>query len=107
MILSLGALRRSNTHFARCGSYRTGEVPLGDSISEADKQRQTTNRAYQCKLVVYTKCDDGPGRRLHFALDRRSASPIQPQITNYLILDPRECIYASLQCIFADAHGTY
>ena len=47
----------------------------------------------------------GPGRRLHFALDRRSASPIQPQITNYLILDPRECIYASLQCIFADAHG--
>ena len=25
----MGALRKSNTHFARCGSYRTGEVPLG------------------------------------------------------------------------------
>jgi len=59
---------KSNTHFARCGSYRTGEVPLGDSISEADKQRQTTNRAYQFKLVVYTNSDDGPRRRLHFAL---------------------------------------
>jgi len=44
---------------------------------------QTTNRAYQCKLVVYTNSDDGPGRRIALCLVRRSASPIQPQITNY------------------------
>jgi hypothetical protein len=63
------------THFARCGSYRTGEVPLG-SRHKGERLTAPARLLWLSIRIAMMVLDAD----LHFALDRRSASEIQPQI---------------------------
>lgn len=66
---------KSNTHFARCGSYRTGEVPLG---SRRKGERLTAPaRLFWLSIRITMMVLDAD---LYFALDRWSTSSIQPQM---------------------------
>ena len=67
---------KSNTHFARCGSYRTGEVPLGSRQVKGKRLTVPTSSNWLSIRIAMMVLDAD----LHFALDRWSASLIQPQM---------------------------
>lgn len=71
---------KSNTHFARCGSYRIGEVPLG-SRHKGERLTAPARLLWLSIRIAMMVLDAD----LHFALDRRSASSIQPQMFGFIL----------------------
>jgi hypothetical protein len=65
IFVAIGALRKSNTHFARCGSYRIGEDPLGSRCKGKRLTVPTSTNWFSIRIAMMVL-----DAELHFALDR-------------------------------------